>query len=153
MARIDIYPQTTSQPNEARLVTGSEYLTASKVALDVTPVLFSQQDLTFQVGLSMSANVESNVWDVTGFSSGSFQVIWSSATASGTLNATMILEGSVDQSNWSDIGGNFGGTIIRSLTDDDQIWEFTSLPIPYIRLAYTSNNFTGGTITIKVSGK
>lgn len=104
------------------------------------------QTVILEYERSMGGDFVSNVLDVSRNSSGYVSASW---TGIDGTNSTMILEGSNDNQNWSELGGDLGGIVIQSLQDDSQIWEFTLFTTKYIRLSYKANNVTTGIVTIE----
>lgn len=145
------FPQFTAAPSTIvqRLVplTGSGFklsLTAvgdAVVTVWVKGVGASPQVSQFSASFTLTSDGQSEAIDVTGFSKGSFQLIWTGLDA---FNATAIMQGSNDNSNWNDLGGADGGVILLN-SPDSQVWEFKEFTTKYIRLDYTANNVTAGT--------
>jgi len=100
------------------------------------------EPLTSTGTITASANGNSDEIDVRGLLSGSMQFVWEDIDA---FDARVILQGSNDGTNWNDFGGD-GGGIIMLLEDDSQVWEFKEFTTKFVRLDYTANDVTTGTL-------
>lgn len=147
MSVIKGYPQSDSPSTDAKQVTVSE--DGSKVGLDVSqhPVGIGDPN-SVASGTSAASNFNSSSWDVENLLSGSMRVSWESINKN---TGTIVLEGSNDGTNWDELSGS--GYRINDTPEDSLIYEFTSFSTKEIRLAYTANTVTAGTITIDVWGK
>lgn len=99
--------------------------------------------------LDLSSDFSSDTIKVEGHTKGSVQINWTGIDA---FNSTIILQGSDDETNWNDLGGDTGGIILLN-TPDSQVWEFTTFTTRYIRVSYQANSVTEGIATGIVSLK
>lgn len=81
------------------------------------------------------------------YDSGSLVADWSGAD---TNKATMILEGSNDDSNWAEINGS--GFQFKDASGV-QAWEFTQFTFKHIRAVFTANSNTAGTLNLNFYGR
>lgn len=93
--------------------------------------------------IDLSDDFSSDSIPVMKHSFGSVQFSWEDIDA---FNATVILQGSNDNENWNDLGGNTGGIILLN-TPGSQVWEFTEFTTRYIRLSYQANSVSEGSAT------
>lgn len=91
-----------------------------------------------------------NVEVLMGGGTGVFDVSWTSLD---DVDSTLIMEGSDDESNFGEFGGDLGGVIITSIDNDCQLFTFRVFPTKFIRLAFTSNSATAGTIVWNFEGQ
>lgn len=95
---------------------------------------------------SLAASFNSPAIDLTGRSKALVRAVWSGITAQ---DATLVLEVSADGINW----GQLGESGIAMIQDNSQIWQFIEIPARYVRLAYTRNANTTGTLDLYWAGK
>lgn len=91
---------------------------------------------------SMTGNLTSAVSTVTGFDGVCYQASWS-----GTPTGTFKVQGSIDQTNWTDLVTNAAavgaaGTWVADLATN----------LPYLRVTYTATSGTG-TLGVLIAGK
>jgi len=100
--------------------------------------------------LDLSADVADAPWEIAQFSVSNIAVTWSGITA---FDSTLEIQGSLlkstDDSNWNIIEQS--DTIIDDATNL-QIWEIIDITCRYIRVSYTANTNTTGTLTILYLG-
>jgi hypothetical protein len=100
-----------------------------------------------------SSNFTSESWEVMPtypgrpLRQGSLQAIWSGLDA---LTGTLELEVSNDNINWNCYGGVVEVTMTPAA--DNQIYEFQKFMSRYVRVKYTKNTVTTGTIKIVTHG-
>lgn len=103
-------------------------------------------ELTFSAG----SNYTSDAWYVQDLGNGSIQLIWSSLDA---LTGTAEIQASNDEVNWK-LSGCSCSQITLSSASSNEIWEFKGgFTTRYIRLVYTKNTVTSGTLTIRSFGQ
>lgn len=97
---------------------------------------------------SLSANFNTPSIDMFDFSKGVLVATWSGADANN--EATFVIETSTDKTNWNQLGESGIALINES---DTQIWQIIDIPARYIRIAYTDNRNTSGTVDINFVGR
>lgn len=106
-------------------------------------------ELRQQSVADVTANENLESVDLSNFPTLAVQVVWTGVDG---FAATLQPEVSIDGSNWLCPGTTDAILTLDSAADNDG-WEWPSFPWRYIRMTYTSNSTTTGTITIYIYGK
>lgn len=105
-------------------------------------------DLFLVTNQSLGADFNSPPFYCFGMVSMGVAATW--AGNDGTLG-TMVIQYSLDNTNWNDMRGVDGTTTLNNAADT-QIWQIVLNTPGYIRASYIANNATMGTVTVRVAG-
>lgn len=99
-------------------------------------------------GSSLNSAFDSISIDVSAYTMGALRASWENADADN--EATFVIEASTDDVEWQQIGES-GVALVEE--DGVQIWQFLEIPSNYIRLIYTDNGNSSGSVDIDFVGK
>ena len=108
-----------------------------------------------QVQYGGGADFSSEAWEVTPvwpgrpMINGSIHIIWSGLDA---LDGEVEIEISNDEINWNCYGGGVACALDTVGGADNQVFEFTHFTFRYVRVRYTKNSVTTGSIIIRTHG-
>lgn len=150
-------PRTITTREQEKFVEDSSGDVAVRVlAEDSLPVSVGLVTVTSSGSFAMSSNADTAWIDVStlnGGGSGTFYASWDSSYDA--TDSTIIMEGAdVDTGSAiiTEFGGNLGGLVIETAGADNMGFEFTVFTTTFIRLAFTSNSATAGTLTWSFKG-
>lgn len=114
----------------------------------LTDQLTYEPAVALETATSLATAFNTSSVDVTSLQCGVLKAKWTGAQDSN--DATFVVEVSDDDTDWVQIGES--GMVLLS-EDDTQIWQILEFPAQYLRLAYTQNSNTTGTVDITFVGK
>lgn len=112
-------------------------------------MIFDQQIIELSINQPMTADFESQYFDISGFDCGSMVVNWTGANAA---TAILIPQFSIDLSCWCNYVSEPNAQRVDSGTGC-KMYEFSTYCFKYVRLRFLAKTNTAGIITTKVFSK